>query len=610
MTSAPNRLQPLNGNKSINTSTFMKTSTCMSIKQCQVLLVFLLWTILSFAQAANFVKHTVSKGETVTQIAVKYAVTPFDIYRLNPDSQIGIKENDVLLVPKSTAAKPIIPTKNSNSSATRIIQPKETWYSLSREVGIPVEQLLALNPTHLELKIGDTIQLAASILPKKQAQPSQPLQSSQGKHVVQAKETKFGIAQKYGISVAELELQNPTIVNNLAEGAELIIPKAAVVKSMDSANSTSITPKAVVKSVQQLSVNKSTQSKKIILLLPFNAAKIQADTLTPLPNRLKKDAFLNLTLDFYTGALVAIDSAKTLGINIELQVLDSEETKSSSALDGLLRTNSFAGADAVIGPFYQNYVDKLGPVLAATGIPLLSPLSKEPGKNTANVFQTMPPIALQKQTVLDYMLAKSGNIIVIGDPKKVVNKNWIVQNYPAVKFAKYTDKGALDLVYLKSILSKSGHNYVVLDTQKTNLILSSTAMLCGLLPNYSIQLAILEPNETLDYEEIPMKRLTDLKLLYPSVTRENNSVEAQQFRNHFKQINKVFPNQYAVRGFDLTFDTLIRLSQEARFENTTSSATQQVECQFNYTNTKDAGFVNSGVYLLEFQPDLTLKQLN
>lgn len=585
----------------------------MSIKQYQVQLVFLLWTLLSTAQAANYTKHTVSKGETITQIALKYAVTPFDIYRINPDSQTGIKENDVLLVPKSVAAKSATPVKTHLSPTMRIVQPKETWYSLSKEVGLSVEELLALNPKHPELKIGDTIVLTAvktavkttTVKPATTASAS----SLSVKHVVQAKETKFGIAQKYGITVAELEMQNPSVQAGLQEGAELIILKLPVVKPLDSSTLDTPAPKLTTNSGQQLSINKAGQSKKLVLLLPFNAAKIQADTLTPLPNRLKKDAFLNLTLDFYAGALVAVDSAKTLGINIEVQVLDSEETKSSSALDALLKTNSFAGADAVIGPFYQNYVDKLGPVLAATGIPLLSPLSKEPGKNAANVFQTMPTIALQKQTVLNYLQAHSDNIIVISDPKKVANKNWIVQNYPSVTFAKFTDKGALDLVHLKSLLRKNVQNFVVLDTQKTNLILTSTATLCGLLSTYSIQLAILEPNETLDYEEIPMKRLTDLKLLYPSVTRENNSIEAQQFRNHFKQINKVFPNQYAVRGFDLTFDTLIRLSQEARFENTTSTATQQVECQFNYTTT-DKGFVNSGVYLLEFQPDLTLKQLN
>jgi LysM repeat protein len=596
-------------NQSPNSIT-LKTSRYMPIKQIHLLLVFVLWTLISAAQTPNYTKHTVSKGETITQIAVKYAVTPFDIYRLNPDSQTGIKENDVLLVPKSTNTKAVVPAKTAHSSAPRIIQPKETWYSLSKEVGLSVEELLAINPKHPELKIGDTIQLAAGVLPKKQTPPSLPVLASPDKHVVQAKETKFGIAQKYGISVAELELQNPSIQAGLQEGAELIIPKAAVAKSIDSVISTSTVPKAVVKSVQQLFVNKVGQNKKLVLLLPFNAAKIQADTLTPLSNRLKKDAFLNLTLDFYAGALIAIDSAKTLGINVAVQVMDSEETKTSSALDALLKTASFDEASAVIGPFYQQYVEKLSSKLGPKGIPVLSPLSKDAGKLNANVYQTMPSVELQKQTVLNYMLAQNGNIILVSDPKKTASKNWFAQQYPGVKFAKYLETGALDVVYLKSLLSKSAHNYVVLDTQKTNLILSVTATLTSVMAAYPINLAILEPNETLDYEEIPLKRLTDLKLIYPSITRENISPEALQFRNHYKQINKVFPNQYAVRGFDLTFDTLLRLSQEGNFDTTTATTTQQVECQFKYTKNAAQGYTNSGVFVLEFQPDLTVKQLN
>ena len=590
----------------------MKTSTCISIKQCQALLVFLLWTLLSTAQAANYTKHTVSKGETITQIALKYAVTPFDIYRLNPDSQTGINENDVLLVPKSVAVKQATPVKTLPSPTMRIVQPKETWYSLSKEVGLSVEELVALNPKHPELKIGDTLILSAAKAPVKinTAKPLTTISSSSVKHVVQAKETKFGIAQKYGITVAELEMQNPSIQASLQEGIELIIPKATVVKSIDSSTSAASAPKLTTKSVQQLVINKASTNKKLVLLLPFNAAKIQADTVTPLTNRLKKDVFLNLTLDFYAGALVAIDSAKTLGIHVAVQVLDSEETKSSSALEALIKSNSFAGASAVIGPFYQNYVDKLGAALSPMGIPVLSPLSKEIDKLNANVYQTMPSVTIQKQTVLDYMMAQNGTIIVICDPKKVANKNWISLQYPSVKFAKYLESGALDVAYLKSLLSKSTRNYVVVDTQKTNLLLAATATLTSLLPAYPINLAVLEPNETLDYEEIPLKRLTDLHLIYPSVTHENLSVEAHYFRNHYKQINKVFPNQYAVRGFDLTFDTLLRLSQEGSFESTTSTATQQVECKFNYIKNNSFGYANSGVYIMEFQSDLTVKQLN
>jgi hypothetical protein len=34
-----------------------------------------------------------------------------------------------------------------------------------------------------------------------------------------------------------------------------------------------------------------------------------------------------MTLDFYAGALIAIDSAKTMGLPIDVEIYDSQETK-------------------------------------------------------------------------------------------------------------------------------------------------------------------------------------------------------------------------------------------------------------------------------------------
>jgi hypothetical protein len=48
------------------------------------------------------------------------------------------------------------------------------------------------------------------------------------------------------------------------------------------------------------------------LLLPFNIATIEGYCKYYL-HSFEKDKFLNMTLDFYAGALIAIDSAKTLG---------------------------------------------------------------------------------------------------------------------------------------------------------------------------------------------------------------------------------------------------------------------------------------------------------
>ena len=71
------------------------------------LLYFIFITLFSFtgtltAKQEKYIKHTVAKGETITNIAQKYKVTPYDIIKLNPDSQNEIQLNSVLLIPQST----------------------------------------------------------------------------------------------------------------------------------------------------------------------------------------------------------------------------------------------------------------------------------------------------------------------------------------------------------------------------------------------------------------------------------------------------------------------------------------------------------------------------
>jgi hypothetical protein len=45
------------------------------------------------------------EGETINQIALKYKVTPYDIYQLNPDAQSGLRPNSILLIPNKSGTK-------------------------------------------------------------------------------------------------------------------------------------------------------------------------------------------------------------------------------------------------------------------------------------------------------------------------------------------------------------------------------------------------------------------------------------------------------------------------------------------------------------------------
>lgn len=681
------------------------------------------------AQEKSYTKHTVLKGETVSQIATKYNVTPYDIYQLNPDAQKGIQENDVILVPESSVNKGEQVTKTENlkseKSRTHVAKAKETLYSISREYGVTVDDLKNLNASALVngLKIGQTIKIPDSgesgnvglknepaplsnpkptVVQPTAAAPtvSKNREQNQIVHIVQPKETKYGIAKKYGITVAELEKRNPEIVSNLPIGFNLSIngvapksetPKAVIekqvaekpvvekpkpvtteivkdeivetktirtltktgyanyeVKAGDTMYSLSqyfkisedeliqlnptlkdgvktgmilkvpgkgtIKVESAVANPQRVADQKvvgNSERKQLVLLLPLNAAKIQNDSVKTIDTRLRKDAFLNMTLDFYAGALVAIDSAKTLGLNVDVKIFDSEESKMSSNVENIVSREKLSEANAVIGPFYQQYVEKTAELLSDKNVPVISPLSKEVGKRYTNLVQAMPSNDVGKQIMLDYMLSKNGNVIVVSDPKRVYNRDFITKNYPSIKFAVLLDNGALDVINLKSMLKKDMTNFVVLESERTGLILATTNLLLNELANFKIQLAIIEANETLEFEEVSLKRLMILKLLYPSMTRENSTAEAAIFQKKYKEQNKVFPSVFATRGFDLTFDTLVRITQNSSFNASAKDFTsEQVESKFAYKKNGNEGYTNQGVYIMEYQDDLTVKRVN
>ena len=629
-----------------------------------IFLIVFVFTTAVFAQ--SYTKHTVVKGETIPSIAQKYKVTPFDIYKLNPDAKNGIQPASVLLIPKSVSA--VVTSKTPISSKEKIheVVAGDTKFSIAKKYGITVSDLEKLNPEIKDnLPLGFKVKLSSVIHSNAPATVRpKATNNSSSTHEVVAGDTKFSLAKKYGISVDELEKQNPEIKDKLPLGFQLKINKGAssdpivgeikshaksidlleyTVKSgetifslthlfnLSEASLMALNPSIkdgvkegmVLKVPANTSFTKETKSslrdlsksivtdkkKQLVLFLPFNATKIQSDSITSVSERLKKDKFLNLTLDFYAGALMAIDSAKVLGMNVDIKIFDSEETKNSTNALAIISSSSFANTDAVIGPFYQVNVEKVAAALESQNIPVISPLSKDEGKSYKNLYQSTPQSDAIKKAIFDYMRAKNGNIIAVIDPKKLGIKQYIQEYQKGVKIVGSSDKGGFVADSIKKYFIKNKMNYVVLVSEKTGTILTVTNAMQAAVKDYQMQLVILEPNESLDYEEIDLKRLTKLKMTYPSASKDNDSEEASQFDIAFKKKNKIFPNQYAVRGFDLTFDTLLRLSQNKTFEQSMNEdATEQIESKFDYAKKLSGGYANNGIYILYYDEDLTIKQ--
>lgn len=647
----------------------------------------------------NYVKHTVAVGETMTQIAKKYKVSTLAIYELNPDAKKGIQLNSILLIPVANSTKtktptvekpnpvvakppivkpivpqtkPILPEKPviNTTSILHTVITKETLYSIAAQYNVSIESIQKANLETLKdgLKIGQQI-----VIPTQQKLPIPKIEKLDTSiyHEVVAKETKYAIANKYGITVEQLEKWNPEIVAGLNIGQKIIIngqaknttPIKELVKELTPYKSSitqenlplsyinyEVKPKETLYSLSKmtgLTVDELTtlnpelqvgvkegmiikipsttvvivknefadlsksiiklKRKKLVLLLPFNITKLENDTINSTSERLKKDKFLNMTLDFYSGALMAIDSAKTLGLNIDVKIFDSQETKNSSNVVNLIQQQKLENADAIIGPFYQDNVEILAKLLNNKRTAVISPLSKDTVESSPNLYQSMPSNEMVNNIMFDYLRSKDGNIIAVLGSKKNTIREYLIAQQKDVKITELDANGLLVLENFKKLFVKDKMNYVVMDSQKTTMIMAITNTMLSMIHEYQVQLVILEPNATLDFEEIDLERLTKLKLMYPSLTRENETPEGEKFRNDYREKNKILPNQYATRGFDVTFDTLLRLSQEKEFGQISSIATEQIENKFDYAVKSAQGFVNKGIYILYYDTDLTVK---
>jgi cell wall-associated NlpC family hydrolase len=229
----------------------------------RLITVLFLLSVSVFSQE-KFIKHKISKGENLTVIAKKYGVKAKDIEDANPDAPKVLKLNSVLLIPntnqKATTKKTDIvanttPTATFNSGSHQVIE-KETLWAISKKYNVSVEDLKKANPS-LEsegLKIGQKLNIPSNAIAStettsttKNTEKPEIIAATDVDYVVEVKpkETKYLIAKKYGITVAELERQNPFIKGKLPVGYVLNI-KTSKEKISPEVKQTAIAQKPVL----------------------------------------------------------------------------------------------------------------------------------------------------------------------------------------------------------------------------------------------------------------------------------------------------------------------------------------------------------------------------
>jgi LysM repeat protein len=639
----------------------------------RLFLVSILFLALGFSsvKAQNFSTHQVKKGETITGIADQYGVTISDIYNINPDAKKELKPNTILIIPISKATKPKgVPTKKLEGFKEHKTSKKETLYSIAKQYDVTEDDLKKYN-TFLyanTLQKGDKLQIPLFTITKEESRAATKT------YTVQPKEGKWRVAYKFGITVQELEALNPGLGDTLQDGQQINVPnldgekvkeidekysyysvlpkegfyRLKIKLGLDQATLEALNPELKETGLKDgmvlkipFSNNKDAigeevtkksnlthsitnfETKHIAIMLPFRMNRVNFDSVPDIRNSIKKDPYLDASLDFYTGVLTALDSLKTLGISLNVDVYDTQYQVSEVAR--IIRDNNFKNVDAVIGPLTPETFEAAAVALKNYNIPVISPI----GTNLnlyENVFQSRPSDDLLKTKIVNYIKndASNKNLLIVSDTKNIDIVNELKTEFSSAKtvYSRKNKEGKdINYLYVDDIRGslKPGKNYVFLETQNKGFASNVISVLASLNQKSAdadnpdvieIILVTTNFNPAFESDQVSNAQLSKLQFHFASATKNYNEVGGNTFVKNYTKTFSTTPNKRAIKGFDLTMDVVLRLvSSENLYQSVNKSPlTEYVENKFAYKKKLLGGYYNDAVYLVKYE-DLAIVEV-
>ena len=633
------------------------------MKHFLIFLGTILFSISSYAQ--NLKTHNVKTGETVESIAQLYKISTADIYALNPDAFSGIAIDSELIIPESFLDRLNSPLAEREIESYKVhkVRRKETLFSIAQIYNITIQDLKTHNERLRNKKLRTGKKIYIPIF-KENSDPA--YNSSLQLYTVLAKEGKWRIAYKFGISVPQLEALNPNLGASLNEGQQLNVPNIIVSdkkqieedqfgyyivkasegfyrleKKLGLSKELLVSlnpelekeglklgmvlrvPKSSVKDIETALVFTTTLSdslvdltvKNIGLLLPFKTKSIDSDSLFLAREQLKRDGYINLSTDFYSGVVIAIDSAKQLGISVNLDVFDTN----AKALDvkTILNETDFSKYDLILGPITYKNLELTAQHVLKDNIPVVSPFVNSK-KSYSNLFQTIPDLDWMRSKMVSYVKTDTipHRTLIIYDSKNTSTVTYLKKAFPSASLiTSKTDKDGVEQFYLmledvqKVLLP--GRTIVFLESNNEGFVSNVTSMLNamnGLTTlvddneteiQRDILLMTTSKNKAFEGKNVSNYDLSNLHFQYPAINFNMELPSAFQEKYLIKF--GTFPNKYAIRGFDLTMDLLLRLSRFGTlYERATDIQTSYIGNKFKYTLQPNGGYKNEAGFILKY----------
>lgn len=550
-------------------------------------------------ETGKVVFYKVKKGDTKWRIATLYDISIAELERINPNLQGELKENENIWVPASAfipdEIKDSYLQKQDDLFIYHTVKQGEGLFRIAVLYDTSQKEIERLNPkASKKLRPGMLLKI-----PGKKTVNFQI-------HEVAKGDTFFSLTREYEVSKEDLLAINPELEDGLKQGMLLKIEPLVSIANVPG--------NLLLDSISFQ--NFGDRTIHLSFLMPLKATE-KVDY-----NSKNSSQLRTICTDFYMGAEMAIDSLRKQGLLVEYHIYDTENDPMK--IYELMKDDNLKDSDALIGPFFFENAQKAAKELRKT--PIITPLfSKKQGFDSHNNLIKAAVDKKEKLTALKEYLKKSytdQKIVIISDKHKAniaaannlkqsllqldsISKISMIKPTHNKKKPKeiYMSKKELELA-----VDVNKGTWVILISDN-NIVISDTVNTYGVMANdQDIQLFTTKTFD--DLEHLDFNYLGQLNWSYPSVQFDNlNTASVSNFNKEFYQLNSEYPSSYAFTGFDLTYDTLIRLSASEDFsDGLEAGISQRLSHQFNYEKT-EKGYFNKGVLMVSLNKDLEFNLL-
>lgn len=606
----------------------------------------------------EFYYHKVAAKQTLFTIAKQYGITPNELIRNNPEITSGISAGQILKIPVNPTAENSGTANTGNQAEPDLSQYNvhpvvsgETIYGLEQRYGITHEEMMKFNPalqnglkTGMKLKI--PVKQTATVAEPATTQAEVPTT----KYKVEQGETLFSLAARFGVEVGEIKKVNPALFSRgLEAGETILIPLKSAIKDQSAVKQDTTSP-AVNNDNNQMTdqdckpETAKNQKYKAALLLPLylagndnpDASKLDAAQLMAKIN-LSKTVVVNPTdtttvyagvnidpkalgfLEFYEGALLAVDSLKQRGMKIELYVFDVSNQKMVNAL---VQLDEFREMNLIIGPVYPELQETVAAFAAKNRIPMISPLASTGTLEQKNpwYFKVNPTREYQVEQTADYVakemadrnfiiLQQGGNSTSADAQLAKLCKEKLTANPKESRFHEYNLQQGINGI--TPLMNETGENVFLIPTDSEAQVSVAVTNLTSLAERYNIVLVgtqvlpKLKSIQTENYHQIRLRFLSPYFVDY-------NRPLVRRFVGQFREKFAAEPTQFSLQGFDVAYYFMSAMFTYGKdFRNCISDYPMELtQMNFGFERVSPvAGFMNKSLFITGYERNFDVLNL-